>query len=310
MAAIKGTWPREGLYIDPILWVNDYLSAKSRNNWIVDNDWKWHKEIVVVTGGSGGIGGSVVQRLAADGVRVVVVDIIPPTYRFDNGRVTYHKCDLSDEKDIKAVCEAIRSEVGDPSVLVNNAGLSRGKLIAEGSYVDNSITLRTNLLAPFLLTKEFVPMMIKKNHGHIFSISSLSAFVPPAGLADYSASKAGLVAFHEALGLELKYNHSAPKVRTSLAVLSFTRTPLFRGETNQSKFVMPLLHVDTVGDAIVDTLYSGCGRTIYMPGIFGYFASLRGAPEWFQNIIRRASQSLKVDFKGRQKIDPTTGKLI
>lgn len=80
---------------------------------------------------------------------------------------------------------------------MNNAGLSRGKTVAEGSYHDASITLRSNLLAPFLLTKEFLPDMIRRNHGHIFNIASLSAYLPPAGLADYSASKAGLVAFHE-----------------------------------------------------------------------------------------------------------------
>lgn len=80
---------------------------------------------------------------------------------------------------------------------VNNAGLSRGRNVSDGTYHDNSITLRTNLLAPFLLAKEFLPNMIQHNHGHIFNVGSMSAYLPPAGLADYSASKAGLVAFHE-----------------------------------------------------------------------------------------------------------------
>lgn len=80
---------------------------------------------------------------------------------------------------------------------VNNAGLSRGYTVAEGSYHDNDLTFRINLLASFLMTKEVLPNMISKNHGHIFSVASMSAFLPPAGLADYSASKAGLVAFNE-----------------------------------------------------------------------------------------------------------------
>lgn len=74
--------------------------------------------------------------------------------------------------------------------------------------------------------------------------------------------------------MEIKYRYGAPRIRTSMAVLSFTRTPLFKGETNQSNFLFPLMHVDTVGDAIVDTLYSGYGRTIFLPRIFGYFAGL------------------------------------
>lgn len=63
-----------------LLWVNDYLSAKSRNNWTIDDTWDWKKELVVVTGGSGGIGAGVAQRLAEMGARVVVFDIIPLTY--------------------------------------------------------------------------------------------------------------------------------------------------------------------------------------------------------------------------------------
>lgn len=82
---------------------------------------------------------------------------------------------------------------------MNNAGLSRGRTVAEGTYHDNSITLRTNLLAPFLLTKEFLPHMISQNHGHIFNVSSMSAYIPPAGLADYAASKAGIIVLHEVI---------------------------------------------------------------------------------------------------------------
>jgi NAD(P)-dependent dehydrogenase (short-subunit alcohol dehydrogenase family) len=176
-------------------------------------------------------------------------------------------------------------------VIVNNAGLSRGRTVVEGSYSDNIITLKTNLLAPFLLTKEFLPTMITHNHGHIFNIASMSAYIPPAGIADYAASKAGMIAFHEVrsryhfflsilkcsfsqcLAEELRCQN-ALKVRTSLAVLSFTKTPLFKGETNQSHFFTPLLHIDTVVDAVVDTLDSGLSQTIFLPGIFRFFAGL------------------------------------
>ncbi|GKZ36796.1 hypothetical protein AbraIFM66950_008028 [Aspergillus brasiliensis] len=315
--ANPGFLPREGLYIDPIifglrrtifrpvttfLWLylatkfsflapyqqlvriiaaasfllglNDWLSSKCLNNWVTDDTWDWNKELVVVTGGSGGIGAGVAQRLAALGARVVVLDIIPLTYK-----------------------------------PVNNAGLSRGRTVVEGTYSDNSITLKTNLLAPFLLSKEFLPAMVRRNHGHIFNVASMSAYIPPPGLADYAASKAGLIAFHECLAQELRVQN-APKVRTSLAVLSFTKTPLFKGETNQSRFLMPLLHVDTVVDAIVDILNSGLSQTIYLPGLFRYFAGLRGAPDWVQQLIRSGTKSLRVDFKGRQVIDPQTGRLV
>ncbi|KAL3443174.1 hypothetical protein BJX65DRAFT_312028 [Aspergillus insuetus] len=134
--------------------------------------------------------------------------------------------------------------------------------------------------------------MIEKNHGHIFSVAS-----------------AGLIAFHETLLQELRVQE-APKVRTSLAVLSFTKTPMFKGETNQSHFLMPLLHTETVVDAIVDVFASGLSQTIFLPGIFCYLAGLRGAPDWLQELVRGGTKSLKVDFKGRQEIDPQTGRLV
>lgn len=67
-----------------LLWLNDWLSTRSRNNWVTDDTWDWKKELVVVTGGSGGIGAGVSQRLAALGSRVVVLDIIPLTFKPGN----------------------------------------------------------------------------------------------------------------------------------------------------------------------------------------------------------------------------------
>lgn len=66
----------------------------------------------------------------------------------------------------------------------------------------------------------------------------------------------------------------SPLVRLSLVILSFTRTPLLKGETNQSDFLFPLLDVESVSEAIVKTLYSGYGKTIFMPGIMRYVAIL------------------------------------
>lgn len=62
---------------------------------------------------------------------------------------------------------------------------------------DMAVTLGVNLISPFLLARAFLPAMVELNHGHILNISSLSALVPSAGLADYAASKAGLLAMSD-----------------------------------------------------------------------------------------------------------------
>lgn len=178
----------------------EYLNDGTANNWKPPVNINWKDEIIVVTGGSSGIGASVVLRLHADRPQttIIVVDYTPPTWKLPSGaRIHFYQCDLSDASLIKDLCRRIRANVGHPTVLVNNAGICRGSTVADGSYSDVTLTINTNLVAPFLLCKEFLPGMIRRNHGHIVNIASMSALLPPAKVADYAATKAGLIALHE-----------------------------------------------------------------------------------------------------------------
>lgn len=182
--------------------INEWLNKWAMNNWTRSEptDWNWAKEVVVITGGSGGIGASIAQQILARNSRttVVVVDFAPMTWTPNSGtHVAYYQCDLSNASSIKTLATQIRSEVGHPTVLVNNAGLCRGATVMEGSYTDVELTIKTNLIAPFLLVKEFLPHMVEIDHGHIVNISSASSLFPPARIADYAATKAGITAFHE-----------------------------------------------------------------------------------------------------------------
>ncbi|KAL2877786.1 hypothetical protein SGCOL_006949 [Colletotrichum sp. CLE4] len=296
--------------------LHEYLTRWTANNWTTDTTWDWSKEIVVVTGASGeiGIGAGIVRDLLARNphTTIVVVDYVPLAWQPSPGtgkNLHYYQCDLSDKDNIRTLCQRIRAEVGNPTVLVNNAGLGRGRTVMEGAYADVELTINTNLLAPFLLTKEFLPHMVRENHGHIVNVSSMSSVMPPAQIADYAATKAGLAALHESLQLELKYIHNAPKVRLTLGLLSFIKTAMFKGETGQSAFVFPLLEPDAVARAFTDALYSGLGRVIYLPGMMRCIAMLRSSPEWFWRIARESTAGLKVDFQGYQKVDSKTGKL-
>ncbi|CAI6088642.1 hypothetical protein V2G26_008050 [Clonostachys chloroleuca] len=293
--------------------ITDFLNKKYHNNWASDSTWDWEKEIVVITGGSGGIGAHLAQQLhrGRSNPTLVIVDCIPLTWTpLDRQRVFYYQCDLGSSSQLRDVCRRIREDVGHPTVLMNNAGISRGVTVCDGSYADVEATIRINLIAPFLLVKEFLPEMVRQNHGHIVNVSSMSAFFPPAKVADYAATKAGLKAFHEALQLELKNEHKADRVRLSIAFLSFTRTPLFKGETNQSNFWFPLLDVDSVSEEIARVLWSGYGKTIFMPGIMRYVVMMGLGPEWIWRLAREGTGRTRVDFKGRQRLDPKSGALL
>ncbi|KXJ84921.1 hypothetical protein Micbo1qcDRAFT_225569 [Microdochium bolleyi] len=260
----------------------------------------------------GGIGASVARQLLARNARtkIFIVDHAPLAWTPEpRSPVSYFRCDLSSASAIRTLTARIRSEVGHPTVLVNNAGLSRGATVVDGSHTDVELTIRTNLVAPFLLTKEFLPRMVSMDHGHVVNVGSVSSLFPPARVADYAATKAGITALHETLQLELKQVHHASRVRLTLGILGFIKIPLFKGETLQSPFLFPLLHVDTVGEAFVDALYSGLGTTIYLPGIMRYVAMLRAGPEWLSRGVREGTASLRVDFKGRQQVIKETGGL-
>lgn len=195
-----------------VLALNDFLNKQVANNWVTDSRWNWNDELVVVTGGSSGIGASITRRLITRNprTRIVIVDYVPLQWTPPRGaRIYFYECDLSDAAAIKKVCDRVKVEVGHPSVLFNNAGLARGTSVMEGKPEDVTLTINTNLIAPFLLVKEFLPEMVRRDHGHIVNTGSMSSIIPPAGIVDYSASKAGLTALHEVRQVRLTQEPSS-----------------------------------------------------------------------------------------------------
>lgn len=186
--------------VSVVMAVNEYLNEQFANNWVSDTMWNWDDEIVVVTGGSSGLGASITQRLLARNrrTRIVIIDYQPLLWTPPaDAHVFLYRCDLSDSSALRATCLLVRREIGHPSVLFNNAGLARGLTVLESKPADVEMTIRTNLIAPFLLAKEFLPEMVRRDHGHIVNTGSLSALMSAANLVDYSATRAGLAALHE-----------------------------------------------------------------------------------------------------------------
>jgi short-subunit dehydrogenase len=112
------------------------------------------------------------------------------------------------------VAAKIRKAHGDPTVLINNAGIG-----AEGTILDKAEatvrkTFEVNSLSHFLTVKEFLPSMIKRNHGHVVTVASAASFVSIGEMVDYSCTKASALAFHEGLTQEIRYWYGAKKVRT------------------------------------------------------------------------------------------------
>lgn len=289
------------MYLGIIRYINNYLSHGALDNWVADK-YDWDKEIVVVTGGAGGIGGEIVKLFEEKGVTVVVLDVIPMT--FETGpKVHYFKCDITSSSRIAEVGKEIRQTVGAPTVLINNAGVARGKTILDSTEKDVRFTFDVNTIAHYLLAKEFVPSMVERNHGTVVTVASLAAYLAAPNMVDYAASKAAAVAFHEGLASELRTKYNAPKVRTVLINQSYTKTALFQGFHNDSTFLMPTLEVESVAEGIVRQVLSGKSGQLVMPGFGVTLTGFRGFPHWYQIRTRNAGQILMSKWHGRQVID-------
>lgn len=261
------------------------------NNGVSDK-YDWENEIAVVTGGSDGIGKKVALLLAERGLKVVVLDIQPLKYEAPSN-MTFYNCNITSREAIADAAAAIRGSVGEPTILVNNAGVLRAKTLLEGTEADTRLVFEVNTLSHYWLSREFLPHMIKHNHGMVVTVASQAAYVACSNMVDYAASKAAALAFHEGLSTELATRYNAPKVRTILVAPSFTRTLLSQDLKGEDSFVSPMLEPDTVAELLVRQIMTGCSGRVVVPSSTGLIAlNARSFPDWLQNGLRNRCERL------------------
>ena len=155
--------------------------------------------VVLVTGGSRGIGLACARRFAALGDRVAVTyhSSPPPEGLFGV------KCDVTSSADVDAAFSAIEAELGPVEVLVSNAGITKDTLLLRMSEDDFAGVVDANLVAAFRVTKRAAQGMLRARRGRIILISSVVGLLGSAGQANYAASKAGLVGLARSVAREL-----------------------------------------------------------------------------------------------------------
>jgi 3-oxoacyl-[acyl-carrier protein] reductase len=156
--------------------------------------------VVLVTGGSRGIGLACARRFHALGDRVAVTfnSSPPPDDLFGV------KCDVTDAAQVDAAFAAVEEEFGGPvEVLVSNAGITRDGLLLRMSEDDFGSVIDANLTAAFRVTKRAAQGMLRARKGRIIFMSSVVGLSGAAGQANYAASKSGLVGFSRSLAREL-----------------------------------------------------------------------------------------------------------
>ncbi|KAF2097218.1 NAD(P)-binding protein [Rhizodiscina lignyota] len=282
--------------------LNSWLNSLALNAWQIRSrkaDWNWNQEVAVVTGGCSGIGEVVVNGLTQKGVKVAVLDIQPlPASLKDYANLQLYKCDITNAASVTETGKAIREKWGPPSILVNNAGIGSGRNILD--IPDESLhkIFGVNLLSHFTTVKEFMPDMIEKNKGHIVAVASLASFVAVPGIADYAATKAGVLAFHEALNQEIKHRYNTPGILTTIIHPNWTSTPLIRKWEDQiRKASGPLLKAEDVGNSIVNQIFQCRGAQIIIPRNAALISGIRGWPNWMQEKLRDGIGRVRVKYR-------------
>jgi short-subunit dehydrogenase len=287
---------------------NSVLNRFAERRWIWKTDksiWDWKREVAVVTGGSAGIGGCVVKKLTSHGIKVAVLDVSPLSEIFTKGwcgtgsscfilikadelaLVRYYKCDITSRDNIHQAAEAIRSDLGSPSILVNNAGIGNAWTVLDIPQQNLNKMFDINLLSHWSTVQEFLPDMLAKKKGHIMGVASLASFVALAGAVDYSCTKAALLAFHEGLTQEIKHRYKCPSIQTSIVHPNWTKSAITSHEAIASglkSIRANILEPEDVAEAMVNQIVAvKSGQLILGPALS---PKIRALPLWIQELIR------------------------
>jgi len=170
------------------------------------------KRIVVVTGGSRGIGRAVCLRFSRDDARIIFVHYDPDDLKANEtlelldkmgAEAQAEKLDVSSFEAVEEFFGGVVREFGRVDVLVNNAGITRDTLLMRMSAEQWDEVLTVNLRSVFNCTKAVMRSMIKERSGRIINISSLVGQIGNSGQANYAASKAGILGFTKSVAKEL-----------------------------------------------------------------------------------------------------------
>ena len=167
----------------------------------------------IVTGGSRGIGRAIALRLSSLGADIAIIhagnseaaEKTAEECSRSGVRAIPYRCDISCSDEVRNTVKMINSELGNISVLINNAGVTKDGLVAMMSEDSWDRVIDTNLKGAYLMTRAVIPCLLRSKGGRIVNISSVSGLMGNAGQANYSASKAGLIGLTKSVARELAH---------------------------------------------------------------------------------------------------------
>jgi len=234
-------------------------------------------QVALVTGASRGIGAAIADTLAASGMRVFGTATTQAGAEAISARgvegLTGMALDVNDADNVSAVLGGIVKQAAAPTVLVNNAGVTRDQLLMRMSEDDWDSVLGTNLRSVYRLSKACLRGMMKARQGRIISIASVIGSMGNAGQTNYAAAKAGMMGFSRSLAREV----GSRSITVNVVAPGFINTDMTRDLNEDQRAAMlrdiPLKRLGEPGDiaSVVAFLASDAaayvtGQTIHVNG--------------------------------------------
>ena len=244
---------------------------------------------VLITGASSGIGAATAIEFAKAGAEVILVarnekklrelaaDIIST-----GGKAKFFSIDVSDFKAVQKLGEDVVGTVGVPDILINNAGQGIWKFVDETSFEEVSEMMSVPYFAAFYVTKVFLPLMQKRNSGHIVNMTSYAGFIAFSGATAYIAARTAMIGFHNALTADLYKTN----IKTSLAYFAKVTSDYWQNNPGSeerlptSQALIPVITPEKAARAIVNGVQKNKRKIatpfmiFVMNGLIRYFPSV------------------------------------
>jgi 3-oxoacyl-[acyl-carrier protein] reductase len=233
----------------------------------------FENDVVLVTGGSRGIGRAIAVGMAAAGARVIGTSTseagaaeLTTTFAANglNGRGAV--LDVSSEASIDALLADLEATASMPSVLVNNAAITRDGLLLRMKPDDWNQVITTNLTAVYRLSKGVLRRMMKERRGRIINITSIVGVTGNAGQVNYSAAKAGVLGFTKSLAQEV----ASRGITVNAVAPGFIDTDMTKALSPEQRAALagriPLERLGTAADVASAVLFLASPQAGYITG--------------------------------------------
>lgn len=240
---------------------------------ILDGRYDFDGQVALVTGASRGIGAAIADALAKNGATVVGTATsetgaadIESRLQAINPACLGRALDVNDADAIAELLVEINQCAGAPTILVNNAGITRDQILMRMSEADWEETIDTDLRSVFRLSKACLRGMMKARHGRIISISSVIAATGNPGQANYAAAKAGMIGFSKSLAREI----GSRNITVNVIAPGFIDTDMTRALDDSQRETLlndiPLQRLGECDDIAAATLFLASAGAGYITG--------------------------------------------